>query len=321
MDRALWLPHTGLVVGGCSATVWSAVASATANATLAAVLAGFMINGIILVLGNAAVMRAEYVQALTLMFAAFVALGLDAFLFGIVTGENTKVIDGITACRRAWTESMFAAGLLGIGAVAIVVAFIVLFSAYLPDVKHKGSEWVPSLEMLERLSSLIRGGVAVGVVAFLYLTARSYLQAIFTGHVPVLGTVFLYGYIIIGGAAVVVMTVATTLAGVDNRIAQFLRVDTRKQLTKALNFAIWASIIYTVLSALMTAAAASISARLWNPAYPSVRVIFAVTVAWVSVVSLVPLLFLLYRTVPRLKNPLPDADPQPARGKCSPDLS
>ena len=36
---------------------------------------------------------------------------------------------------------MFAAGLLGIGAVAIVVAFIVLFSAYLPNVQHAGSEW------------------------------------------------------------------------------------------------------------------------------------------------------------------------------------
>ena len=49
-----------------------------------------MINGIILVLGNTTVMRGEYVQALTLMFAAFVALGLDAFLFGIVTGESTN---------------------------------------------------------------------------------------------------------------------------------------------------------------------------------------------------------------------------------------
>ena len=270
-----------------------------------------MINGIILVLGNTTVMRGEYVQALALMFAAFVALGLDAFLFGIVTGESTKVIDGVTACRRAWTESMFAAGLLGIGAVAIVVAFIVLFSAYLPNVQHAGSEWMPSLEMLDRLSSLIRGGVAVGVVAFLYLTARSYLQAVFNGHVPILGKLFLIGYVIIGGAAVVVMTVATALAGVDNRIAKFLRVDTKSQLTKAMSFAIWASIIYTVLSALMTAVTAGISARLWNPAYPGVRVIFAVTVAWVSVVSLVPLLFLLYRTVPGLAKPLPDADPAP----------
>jgi GNAT superfamily N-acetyltransferase len=105
--------------------------------------------------------------------------------------------------------------------------------------------------------------------------------------VPILGKLFLYVYVIIGGAAVVVMTVVTALAGVDNHIAKTLRVDTKEQLTKAMSFAIWASIIYTVLSALMTAATASISARLWNPAYPGVRVIFAVTVAWVSVVSLV----------------------------------
>ena len=72
---------------------------------------------------------------------------------------------------------------------------------------------------------------------------------------PILGKLFLYGYVIIGGAAVVVMTVVTALAGV--------------------------------------------------------RVIFAVTAAWVSVVSLAPPLFLLYRTVPGLANPLPDADPEP----------
>jgi hypothetical protein len=130
--------------------------------------------------------------------------------------------------------------------------------------------------------------------------------------VPILGTLFLYGYVIIGGTAVVVMTVATALAGVDNRIAKFLKVGTRKQLTRAMNFAIWASVTYTVLSALMTAAAAAISARWWNPAYPGVRTIFAVTAVWVSVVSLVPLLFLLYRTVPSLSKPLPDGEAEPA---------
>jgi len=30
--------------------------------------------------------------------------------------------------------------------------------------------------------------------------------------------------------------------------------------------------------------------------------------------SLVPLLFLLYRTVPGLENPLPDGDPEPGDG-------
>ena len=60
---------------GCSVTGWSAVASASANASLAAVLAGFMINGIVLVLAyKPSEMKAEYIQALALLFAAFVGL-------------------------------------------------------------------------------------------------------------------------------------------------------------------------------------------------------------------------------------------------------
>jgi hypothetical protein len=257
-------------------------------------------------------MKPDYVQTLSLMFAAFVALGLDAFLFGIVTGESTMVVDGVSACRRAWTEAMFAAGLLGIGAVAIIVAFAVLFSAYFCDAEHKGSvwEWETSLRMLERFNGLIRGGVAVGVVAFLYLTARSYLLAVFNGYVPVIGTVFLYGYVIIGGSAILVMTAASAKPGSANPISKFLRADTKRQFIKALKFAIWSSISYTIFSALMAAAAASISARFWNPSYPGVRVIFAITVVWVSVFSLVPLLFLLFRTVPGLEHPLPDGDPE-----------
>jgi hypothetical protein len=300
---------------GCSVTVWSAVSSATANATLAAVLAGFMITGIILVLGNTTVMKPEYVQALTLMFAAFVALGLDAFLFGIVTGESTQVTEGVTACRRAWTEAMLAAGLLGVGAVAIVVAFIVLFSAYFSDAKREGSiwEWEDSLGMLERFSGLIRGGVAVGVVAFLYVTARNYLLAIFNSHIPRPGAAFLYIYIIIAVPAVIAMAIATATKGSDNIISKFLRADTKRQFIKALKFAIWSSISYTILSALMVAVIASISASFWNPAYPGIRVIFAVTVAWGSVISLVPLLFLLARTVPGLQRPLPDGDQKPGR--------
>src|SRR5215831_8122904 len=90
-------PHTGEMSMGCSTVGWSAVTSASANAVLAAVLAGFMINGMVLVLGRKPErMMAEVVRAVSLMFAAFVALGLDAYLFGFVTGDSNNV----SACRR-----------------------------------------------------------------------------------------------------------------------------------------------------------------------------------------------------------------------------
>jgi hypothetical protein len=69
---------------GCEVDGWSAVSSATANAALAGVLAGFMLNGVAVLLGRTE-KGPRFIQALTLLFAAFVALGLDAYLWGLVT--------------------------------------------------------------------------------------------------------------------------------------------------------------------------------------------------------------------------------------------
>jgi hypothetical protein len=127
-----------------------------------------MISGIVLLLSfKPKSIDSRYIQALSLMFAAFIILGLDAFLFGLVTGDSTAVIGNVSACRRTWTEAMFAAGLLGIGAVAIVVGFVLLFDAYFSNGAQRSSdpEWQPSLKMLETLCNAIRGGVAVKATA------------------------------------------------------------------------------------------------------------------------------------------------------------
>lgn len=284
-----------------------------ANSTLAAVLAGFMINGIILLLGNTKP-KAEFVQAVALLFAAFITLGIDAFLFGVVTGENTAVIDGVSACRRAWTEAMFAAGLLGIGAVAIVVGFTVLFSVYFGDVTDhdekewtagEKAEWKASRKLLEQFCTLVRGGVAVSVVALLYVTARSYLIAVFSTGVPLLGTIFLYVYTILGLFLIVVITSLSLIYGSRGiPILNRLKATHNWQFRNTMRWAIYTSLVYTVLSTLMATAAATISAHFWNPNYTDIRIIFGVTVAWESIVSLVPLVLLLFRTVPGLEKQL-----------------
>jgi hypothetical protein len=87
---APWQLHNEVVHTVCSPTVWSAVSSALANATLAGVLAGFMLNGIVMLLGGKSVRSPGYVQAACLLFAAFVALGLDSYLFGLVTGDTSR---------------------------------------------------------------------------------------------------------------------------------------------------------------------------------------------------------------------------------------
>ena len=64
---------------GCGSAGWSAVSSAGANSALAGVLAGFMLNGIVVLLSRT-ITDIGKVRALGLLLAAFVALGLDSYL-------------------------------------------------------------------------------------------------------------------------------------------------------------------------------------------------------------------------------------------------
>jgi hypothetical protein len=213
--------HTGLVVSPCAATGWSAVTSAAANATLAGLLAGFMLNGIVVLLSRQAEpgQRVGYFQSASLLFAAFVALGLDSFLFGLITGDETGV-----ACRRAWTEAMFAAGLLGVGTIAVVVSIVFLLGVFFdPAIKEarsmeeteEGSGGTSAEEaedehlirksndLLAMLCSFLRPGVAFLVVGLLVMTSASYLFAFFRAHAPtwtyiVVWTVWIIDYLVIG---------------------------------------------------------------------------------------------------------------------------
>jgi hypothetical protein len=288
----------------CSVTGWSAVASATANATLAAVLAGFMLNGIILLLGNRTMAAAAgYVQALSLLFAAFVALGLDAYLFGLVTGDGTRVIGTVSACRRTWTEAMFAAGLLGIGTGAIIVGFVFLFAVYFEDArrgkKEEEDDFTRSLDMLETLCNFLRAGVTLVVVAILYMTARSYLLALFGGEVPIWGKIFIYAYLVIGlvVAGVFIISAAVAHSINDSWISRLLRVRKEKLIT-ALKRAIFTSVGYSILTVIFATVTATTAAHFWASSHLAVKAVALLTVIWISMVSLLPLVLLTGRTVP-----------------------
>ena len=320
--------HTGAMGVGCSLTGWSAVASAPANTTLAAVLAGFMINGIILLLSRKpAEMSAKYIQALSLLFAAFIILGLDAYLFSLVTGDSTEIIGKVSACRRAWTEAMFAAGLLAVGTVAIVVGFVILFDAYFRSGMKTQSGYDDSLTMLSRLCNVIRVGVAIVTIDLLFLSVRSYLRAVFDGNVPILATVFIHLYLYGGISAIVIITGLSLIKSKPSRRYKYLNrisnwwltsdEDNTQRLFKSLKFAIFSSVGYTMISVIAAAEAASLAARDWNPTSLWVRLIIAATVVWVSMASLVPILLLLARTspdfetkhsgTPALNHPAPEA--------------
>jgi len=295
---------------GCSSTGWSAVTSALGNATLAAVLAGFMINGMILVLGRKpATMTARYVQAVSFMFSAFFVLGLDAYLFGLVTGDSTQIIDHVSACRRTWTEAMFAAGLLGIGAVAIIVGFVILFDADLSsrrqdgqdlrkqdshdqDLRKASLERKASLQMLQGLCNFLRRVVAFIVIGLLWVTAKSYLLAVFNDRIPTLGKIFIYGY---GGVALLAIPVVIA-ASFARRYISFPSI-------KALRFAIYSSVFYAVISVGLAGFTASGSIHDWGRTDPVARVMISVALVWVLVASLIPLISLLVCSVPTFTSP------------------
>jgi hypothetical protein len=89
--------------------------------------------------------------------SSFFILALDSFLFSIVAGEQI--------CARAWTSTMIAGGMLGVGALGIFGALSWLVNA------NQGQE--------RRLSSLTSGiafVVGVVVVTHLWVTTKDFMR-------------------------------------------------------------------------------------------------------------------------------------------------
>jgi hypothetical protein len=285
------------MAGSCSVTVWSAVSSATANATLAAVLAGFMINAIILLLGTKDMTaRAGYVHALTLLFTAFIALGLDSYLFGLVTGEGA----GASQCRRAWTEAVLAAGLLGIGTVAIIAGFVFLFAVYFSD---NTNDLGASLHLLQDVCTLVRTGVVVVVMALLWLSAHSYLAAVFPSGPPRLARYLVDGYLGLGLLVVAMLTVTLPLAVLrrdeePSGLIKWLRASGPPHFIRALRLGVFAALLYSVSTVLFAAVVTSRPVTFWNPASGDVRAVAVAAVLWMLVVPLLPIYMLTARVVP-----------------------
>ena len=274
---------------------------------LAGVLAGFMLNGIVVLLSQR-MKDIGKVRALGLLLAAFVALGLDSYLFALVTGDSS--------CHRAWTEAMLAAGLLGIGTVAIIAGFGLLVAEY---VEKQDSE---SIDMLKTLFDVLRLGVALVVLGLLFMTSWNYLYAVLGSHVPGYAQDLLWVYFGIGVLGLIVLVVQAIVnaiikrhhkrraqqsteeqqpkpqvpASEDGWISRLLNgpVEFKQKVKRAM----YSSFAYAIVSVLGAAAFARTSPRYWDQPDTLVTAAFIATVAWVLVVALVPLFYLLVRCSP-----------------------
>lgn len=87
---------------------------------MAGALAGLVFAGIVLLLSTHRD-HDRRANALVVFGGAFLVLAIDAFLFGVVSGERI--------CGRVWTEMVFAGGLFGLGALDIFAGICWLIDA------------------------------------------------------------------------------------------------------------------------------------------------------------------------------------------------
>lgn len=98
---------------------WNPVAAGGPASAFAAVLAGFVFIGMVYVLTEG--FERHHGATLMLFMAAFICLAASSYIGTLVSGE--------VACLRAWSEVMFASGLLSVGSTAIFGALTWLLPA------------------------------------------------------------------------------------------------------------------------------------------------------------------------------------------------
>lgn len=103
---------------------WSAIASAGALSAFCGIMAGFVLAGIIVVIGekNPPGGDGHASRGLRLLLPCFIGLATASYLYALVSGE--------LVCSRAITEQLFAGAILAGDAVVVIVALSWLLPAY-----------------------------------------------------------------------------------------------------------------------------------------------------------------------------------------------
>jgi hypothetical protein len=206
-------------VDDCKGTAWDVVGAAGALSQLAGVIAGFVFAGLIVLLSQPRphVSKTEQqtgsarLRALIPFFATFVAMGLNAYVFGLLAGEE----GGADACRRIWTATAIASGMLAIGTVAAVSGIILLVRAYLAR-EHLAPSDTQQLASLEKLLTVTIRLLAMVATALLFQRIYELLKVWYSGDLHGLGWVWIFP--IVGVCTAIVVAAVRQPAG---KSAQF----------------------------------------------------------------------------------------------------
>jgi len=140
----------------CGDLGWNPVESAASHSQLAGVVASLLFAGMIVLLTDRG-RTVRHTNALVLLTASFFILALDSFLFSIIAGEQI--------CGRAWTSTMIAGGMLGVGALGIFGGLSWLMNPYGAEERH-GSRLVTAIAFV----------VGAVVIIHLWVTTIDYLK-------------------------------------------------------------------------------------------------------------------------------------------------
>lgn len=163
----------------CAPHGWNAIASSSMDSQIAGVLAGFIFTGILLLLGQGGLKNR---QTLGLFCPAFIALAFDSHMFSVVSGKTSDPY-----CVRVWSGEMGAAGMLAVGAMAIVTGLSWLLASHFETATEPGaqkSHTLPKGINLDRLVTLMAYGVGVTVTLFLASTTYDYVAISFPQKQP-----------------------------------------------------------------------------------------------------------------------------------------
>jgi hypothetical protein len=256
----------------CNELPWNPVAAGGSYAQLAGVLAGFVLAGIVVLLSDTR-RSIAHPRALALMVPAFFVLTVDAFLFTVVSGEQD--------CPRAWSETMLAGGLLGVGGLAVFAGIAWLLFSY--DLADK---------RITRVVIAIAYCVALIIGVHVPESTFDYLRDLYglDQTPPTWLTEFVW-------ASLAVLFVAPFACMVYRGVAS------RNSLRSAVR-AGYVTVIYGVIGAILSGYVAGRSLDAWKPAPTSV---VAIVVIFSVMLPLVALVFLL-TSLPTLK-PEPAASP------------
>lgn len=272
---------------GCPTHGWSVIASASMDSQVAGVLAGFVFTSIVLLLGRRG---PKNTQALGLFCAAFIALGFDSHLWGVISGGSPDPF-----CARVWSEAMTAAGLLAVGGMAIITGISWLLASHL-DVttgtgQLPGPAEVHSVIDLDRLVRLMAYGVACTVTLLLWATTFDYLSIVYPVHTPTFLTwSTLISPVFVGLTSAGIALVVPRLA---NRNTSVVRSNIANV---ALRVAAYGILAYAVGGPVFASVVAELGANWWRP--PSQSLTAAAVTAGLALPAL--LMIALVLAVPPL---------------------